>query len=397
MRLTLFIRTSDDSVRVLDLGAEELPSVLGRDSELAQIAVADSQVSRAHCVINRDGPQVFVEDLGSRNGTYINDQKITRHTLRDGEEIRIGSTRIRIEVPTSATADPLVGQKLGGFNLNAVIGKGRYGTVYRGLQVALARPVAVKVLAEEYRKDPERVQAFLTEARRAGRLNHPNLVQVHDVCQINEHYLLIMELMKCSMADLLRVQGPLSEEVVLSMICDVAKALAYAESQRLVHRDVKPDNILVNEEGIYKLADLGIATPIAANGQAIQERTFGSPHYVAPEQARGGVIDGRADLYALGATAWHVLTGSTLYTGSSRQVVTSHMNAPIPDLQDIVPSVSNGTAELIHDLLQKSPGDRPTNAEAVLLRIEQIRKKAMSASERLRTPRMRRRRARRHY
>lgn len=388
---TLHIASPDGSSKSIDLGSITLPAVIGRDSELAQIVVPDGQVSRAHCVISRDGSTFQVEDLGSRNGTLLNDKRIAKCPLKHGDQIKVGGTKVRIALfDTRDENHPLVGKRLGGFDLHSVLGKGRFGVVFRGVQVALSRPVAIKVLSDEYRSDPTKVQAFLTEARRAGRLNHPNLVQVHDVCQVDEHYLLIMELMKCSAMDQLEIQGPLPEPTVLKLLTDIAKALGYAESQRLVHRDVKPDNILVNEEGIYKLADLGIAAQIAADGVAHQERIFGSPHYVAPEQAKGGSIDARADLYALGATAWHLLTGKPVFAGTSRQVVAAHINAELPDLEALAPNASEGLIELVYELLEKDPSDRPANAADVVKRIEEIHKLARKEAVASR-PRIRRR------
>ncbi|HYE06024.1 MAG TPA: FHA domain-containing serine/threonine-protein kinase [Planctomycetota bacterium] len=398
MNSKLHVRTGEGQVRIVDLAATTFPCVLGRDSDLAQLAVPDSQVSRAHCVINRVEGRFVVEDLGSRNGTWLNEKKITKATLVHGDQVRIGGTRIRVEIDhRPVETDPLVGKRLAGFDLLAVLGRGRYGVVYRGLQVALNRPVAVKLLAEEYEKEPEKVQSFLTEARRAGRLNHPNLVQVHDVCEAEGRHLLIMELMRASMADHLKGNGPVPEDQALAMLSDIAKALAYAESQRLVHRDVKPDNILVNDEGSYKLADLGIAAAIADDGQARQERTFGSPHYCAPEQARGGAIDGRADLYALGATAWHVVAGSPPFSGSSRQVIAAHLNTELPDLHELVPTLSEPFVELVYDLMEKDPTERPAHAQDVIKLIEDVRKRAKDDSAvgpRVR-PRLRRRRRRR--
>ena len=394
---TLHLLSADGSERAIDIATLTLPAVIGRASELSQVVLVDGQVSRAHCVINREGGGFQVEDLGSRNGTFVNEKKIAKCPLKHGDSLRVGGTTIRLHLAEEAQ-DPLVGKRLGGFDLHSVLGKGRFGTVYRGVQVALSRPVAIKVLAEEYRGDPQRVQAFLTEARRAGRLNHPNLVQVHDVCQIDQYHLLIMELMKGSASDQLKAQGPLPEPVLLRLLTDIAKALGYAESQRLVHRDVKPDNVLVNDEGIYKLADLGIAAPINADGVAHQERIFGSPHYVAPEQARGGAIDGRADLYALGATAWHLLTGKPIFDGTSRQIVAAHITTEVPDLEALAPEASDGLVQLIYDLLEKDPTDRPANAAEVVKRIEdvhvQAQKDAVSSRPRLRRRIVRRRRRR---
>ncbi len=386
---------ADGGRRTLDLATLALPAVIGRDSELAQIVLVDSQVSRAHCVISKQGNGFQMEDLGSRNGTLLNGNRIPKSPLRHGDELKVGGTRIQVELVEGQTVnDPMVGKRLGGFDLHSVLGKGRFGTVYRGVQVALSRPVAIKVLGEDSRGDPQKVQSFLTEARRAGRLNHPNLVQVHDVCEIENQYLLIMELMKCSTSDMLKAQGPLSEPTVVGIITDTARALAYAETQRLVHRDVKPDNILVNEEGVFKLADLGIAMQLSDDGLAHQDRIFGSPHYVAPEQARGGAIDGRADLYGLGATAWHLLSGRTIFTGTSRQVVAAHINQELPELETLCPDLSEGMVELVYDLLEKQPTERPTNAAEVLKRLDEVQKQARREATASR-PRVRRRIVRR--
>ena len=374
MNLKLHLTIADHPNKVVDLTDATLPTVIGRDSEVSQVVIPDSQASRAHCSLDIEDEKVMVEDMGSRNGSWLNGQPITRARAYHGDILKLGKTHITFEIGDNKPIDPLVGQRLGGFELQEVVGRGRYGTVFKGSQINLGRQVAVKVLAEEYRGDPERVQAFLTEARRAGRLNHPNLVQVHDVCQVGDNYLLIMELMKGSTADILRDHGPMSDQLVLRVLQHIGRALGYAESQRLVHRDVKPDNILVNEEGLYKLADLGIAAPIAENGQATQERIFGSPHYVAPEQARGGSIDGRADLYALGATAWHLLTGKTVFQGSNRQVVLAHINTDPEDLDRLAPHANEDLVELIEDLLEKDPDDRPKDAAAVVARVDEILK-----------------------
>ena len=370
MSFILVIQPADGTARELDLNAIKLPFVAGRDSDLSQIVLADSQCSRAHCKFTESPDGIAVEDLDSRNGSWLNGNRIDKGILKPRDILRLGGTEITIE--ETAPPDPLEGKRLGGFELQEAMGRGSYGIVYRALQVNLGRTVAVKVLSDECRRDPALVQEFLTEARRAGRLNHPNLVQVHDVCQVDEQYLLVMELMNSTATDLLREDGPFSEAQLLQILRDMTKALAYAEGQRLVHRDVKPDNILVNDEGVFKLADLGIAAPIAENGVAMQERTFGSPHYVAPEQARGGAIDGRADLYALGATAWHLATGDTLFQGNSRQLVAHHCTTPIPDLRRLAPKLSPALVTLICQLLEKSPDRRPANAQEANKRIENI-------------------------
>jgi serine/threonine-protein kinase len=390
MALILVVQTADSEAREINLAEIRLPCVAGRDSDLSQIMISDTQASRAHCKFTAINGGLQVEDLDSRNGTWLNGNRIQKGVLIPGDLLRIGSTEITIE--ESAPPDPLEGRRLGGFELQEAMGRGSYGTVYRALQVNLGRAVAVKLLSEECSRDPKLVEEFLTEARRAGRLNHPNLVQVHDVLNIEGRHLLVMELMANTATGLLREEGRLSEQQLLEVMRDMTRALNYAESQRLVHRDVKPDNILINDEGVYKLADLGIAAPISDAGVAKQDKIFGSPHYVAPEQARGGAIDGRADLYALGASIWHLATGETLFQGTSRQLVAHQCNTPVPDLRRLAPKLSPPVISLILQLLEKNPDRRPVNAAEANKRVEQI---MATMTARAATPRVPVRRVRR--
>jgi serine/threonine protein kinase len=360
--MILMLRDHDGTTRTVDLDPAAPPLVIGRDADLAQVAVLDPQLSRVHCRIACVDGRWQIEDLSSRNGTWIAGQRITRHELRPGDRARIGGTVLSLDDAPSGP-DPLIGARIAGFAIEAPLGRGRYGAVYRGTQIALHRPVAIKILAERFARDPERVRAFLVEARRAGALNHPNLVQVHDVIADGARHLLVMELMTGSVGDLIGEHGPLDEETVMRILGDVSAALAFAEANRLVHRDVKPDNILCASDGTYKLADLGIAH---------QERIFGSPHYVAPEQARGGAIDGRADLYALGATAFHLLSGRPPFEGPTRDVVQAHLSTPPPDLRRLAPQVSQGMAQLVTRLLRKNPAERPRSASEVATMLERL-------------------------
>lgn len=269
------------------------------------------------------------------------------------------------------------------------------GEVYLAHDGQLQRPVALKVLSAAVRTDDDLRKRLEYEARAASALNHPNILTVYDVGQIGEEHFIATEYVDgvTLRQRMTRGEPPLSETIHIAV--QIASALSAAEAAGLVHRDVKPDNILVNEEGIYKLADLGIAAPIAENGVATQERIFGSPHYVAPEQARGGAIDGRADLYALGASAFHLLTGKTVFTGTNRQVVVAHISTPPPDLGKLVPQASDDLVELVMELLEKDPDDRPENADEVAERIEELLKqpqKPRAASMPRRVKRVRRRR-----
>ncbi|TVR16367.1 MAG: FHA domain-containing protein [Planctomycetota bacterium] len=401
MAFKLSYVTADGSYRAYDLMKIKDSLIIGRDRQMSKLVIPDSQVSRSHCAISRNGKKFYVEDLGSRNGTWVNQQRIDKMEVRSGDVIRIGGVDLHLGSESKADAsghsDPLLGRNLGGFELMEILGRGSYGTVYRGLQVALGRPVAIKVLADRHQRQPEQVQLFLNEARAAGRLNHPNVVQVHDVREVEGFFLLIMELVTGgSMADRLRIEGPLGDEVICSIIEDIGHALGYAESQRLVHRDVKPDNILSNTDGVFKLADLGIAAPISDDGHARQAKAFGSAHYVAPEQARGGNIDGRADIYALGASAWHLATGRTMFEGTARQIVSSHMNDERPDLAPLAPNCSPELRQLINQMISRDPEERPRSGNDVAAQARAIREgTAAPASRRMPTVASGRRRVRR--
>lgn len=373
MHLRLHITDPEGKTAIQDLSDKVLPLVIGRDSEVADITILDGQASRRHCGIESNSEHQFIaRDMGSRNGTWVNGRLLTICPLRHGDCIRIGRTHLTIECDANHPIEPLLGKVMGGYELQEVLGRGSFGTVFKGMQLALGRPVGIKVLAAEASANPEQVQSFLTEARRAGCLNHPNLLNVHDVLQVGDHHLLIMELMKCSATDLLRLHGVLDERAALTLADHIGRALSYAEGQRLVHRDVKPDNILLTEEGVYKLADLGIAAHISADGQAHQQNIFGSPHYVAPEQARGLAIDGRADIYGLGATIWHLVTGRPLFEGTNRELIAHHVNTPIPDLAELVPALSHDFVDLVSDMLEKDPVDRPPHAMDVVERAMEI-------------------------
>ncbi|MCX8039016.1 MAG: serine/threonine-protein kinase [Planctomycetota bacterium] len=370
MATRLVMRANDGTTRAIDLEPGPAGVIIGRLAEHAEIVIPDAQVSRAHCRLRPSEEGWVVEDLGSRNGTWLNGQRVQRAVVMPGDRLRIGSCVLHLEA--AEDPDPLLGAQIAGYAFESLIGRGRFGAVYRGLQLALRRPVALKVLSPEQARNPERVRAFLAEARRMGALNHPHVVQVHDIVTAGEHYFIVMELMAGSLGEVLDREGALPEARVRAVLHHIAQALAYAASQRLVHRDVKPDNILFDEAGTYKLADLGIAETIAADGKAHQQRIVGSPLYVAPEQAAGQALDVRADLYALGATAFHLLAGRPVFEGSPSELVQAHLHRPAPDVRSVARGVSLGMAQIVARLLRKRPEERYASAEELLRALERL-------------------------
>jgi serine/threonine-protein kinase len=307
----IVIESGPSRGKVIELPAEAVSA--GRDSG-CPIHIPDGRVSRQHFTISEGKEGWCVEDAGSRNGTYVNGRRIARQTLRGGDLIRVGETFISF---STEPVDQLVGKTVAGYRIERRIGRGGMGTVYRAVQLSLDRPVAFKVLSPSLQEDREFVERFLAEARSAGKLNHPNVVQVFNAGEVDGVFFLSMEYMVGgSLQELLDAKGGVPVEKALAMTLDAARALVWAEEQGIVHRDIKPDNLLLDEHGTVKVADFGLAADsrksktLYAGGKVL-----GTPGYMAPEQALGKLVDHRADIYALGSTLYAALAGCAPYQG----------------------------------------------------------------------------------
>ncbi len=254
-----------------------------------------------------------------------------------------------------------VGATFGGYEILAELGAGGMGVVYRARDTTLERIVALKTLAPALSKDAAYVQRFLKEARAVARLNHPNIVQIYDFgCEEAIYYLAMEFVDGRSLGHHLRA-GRFPESVALGVIRQACTALAVAHAEGLVHRDIKPDNLMLTTKGVLKLVDLGIAKRVnedqslTLTGQAI-----GTPHYVSPEQIRGQKdIDARADIYSLGATLYHLVTGRTPFTGASGALVlTMHLIEPLPDPRQYEPSLSEGLCRILGKMMAKDREER---------------------------------------
>lgn len=262
-------------------------------------------------------------------------------------------------------------QQLPGFRVHKIVGRGASGTVLKATQLSLDRPVAIKVLPRRLSADAEAVAALYAEGRAAASLNHQNIVRAYDVQQAGDCYFFVMEFVEGkTVADALRENGPYAEEPALDIIIAMADALAHAHAQGLIHRDVKPRNIILTAAGVPKLADLGLARVMADVDAARAERgrALGTPLYIAPEQIRGEeVIGPPADIYGLGATFYHMVTGKPPFQAADRdQVFQMHLKmAPAPPV-DLAPDLTVGLSEVIEKMLAKDPKDRYTTCESLL-------------------------------
>ena len=235
-------------------------------------------------------------------------------------------------------AEPFIGRLLmGQFQIQSVCGHGATGTVYRAVQAGMERAVAVKVLRADLLKDADVVRRFVREARAGAKLNHQNIATVHLVGQTDEGVpFIVMEYVEgLALASILAVGKPLPLGRIAHLGTQIASALSEAHSQGIVHRDLKPENILLTERrgetDVVKVVDFGIAKMIAhaAPGEDPISRmgtVFGTPHYIAPEQASGQAVDGRADIYSLGCILYECLTGEPPFVGTPMQVIHQHLN-----------------------------------------------------------------------
>jgi len=241
----------------------------------------------------------------------------------------------RVGVRGVAHVSPADDAWLPGYRKVAEIARGSMGTVYRAVQTSLDREVAVKTLHRSLAEDPEYIRRFLVEARLAGSLSHPNVVGVIDAGESGGTYYIAMEFVEGStVSRLLGESGRLEARRALLVAFQVALGLEHARRKGLIHRDVKPCNILVRDDGVAKLADLGLARSVIEQRLAgsPMDRVVGTPDYMSPEQITiENDIDARADVYALGATLFHMLTGRPPFADATTlDVLKRHLDAPRP-------------------------------------------------------------------
>jgi eukaryotic-like serine/threonine-protein kinase len=255
-----------------------------------------------------------------------------------------------------ATQIEVMGER---YQLQEPIGRGGMSTIYRGRDLRMDRVVAVKVLREAYSTDAKFVARFQREAKAASALKHPNIVQVYDYGQTDGKYYLIMELVEgTNLHSYLHARGVLDVDRSVIIAHDVALGLGAAHRRGIVHRDVKPQNILVGQDGSIKLTDFGIAWVKEGNAKRLTTTgmTLGTVHYYAPEQARGEIVSPAADVYALGIVMYEMLTGHTPFDGKNPVVVAMQhiQDAPIPPRQ-CNPSIPAALEELMLRCLEKVP------------------------------------------
>ena len=283
----------------------------------------------------------------------------------------------RLDVMDTTTADPLIGQLLDGrYRIDTRVARGGMATVYTGFDTRLDRVVAIKVMHSALAEDDEFVERFRREAKSAARLSHPNVVGIYDQGEDAGRVYLVMEYVDGqTLRALLRERGRLTPGEALSVLEGLLAALAAAHAAGIVHRDVKPENILIDEAGHIDVADFGLARAIEATSHTVADgRLIGTVAYLAPEQVESGAADARTDIYAAGVVLFEALTGGPPYTGDTPLAVAyRHVNEDVPAPSAVLPGLPPSLDDLVLRATRRDPDERPQDATGFLADVRRAR------------------------
>ncbi|WP_171472773.1 serine/threonine-protein kinase [Frigoriglobus tundricola] len=306
----------------------------------------------------------------------------------DADDFSVAATKPAEDPPAAEPGTGDIPARLGGYEVLEVLGKGGMGAVLLGRQISLNRKVAIKVMRPEIAQNPTFVARFTREAYAAAQLTHHNVVQIYDIGEDKGQHFFSMEFVHGrSLMDLLQEQGRLGPEAAVGYALQAARGLRQGHNQGMVHRDVKPANLLVNGEGIVKVADLGLVklpsdgadgdadlSALAGGGADLTGAgmAVGTPAFMAPEQATGSAaVDARADVYSLGCTLYTLVTGRPPFAGASApEVMSKHLTEPVVPPEAIVKRVPGALSAILMTMLAKDPDERYQSMDEVIAALE---------------------------
>jgi serine/threonine-protein kinase len=260
------------------------------------------------------------------------------------------------------------------YKIIELIGRGGMAYVYKAQDLKLNRYVAVKILREEYTENEQFIKKFDRESQAAAGLSDPNIVSVYDVGVDGDVYFIVMEYVDgITLKQYLTQKGRLDYEEATNFIIDIAEALKCAHEHGIIHRDIKPQNIMLTSDLTPKVTDFGIARAITSATITMTNQTMGSVHYISPEQARGGYVDARSDLYSLGIMYYELLTGELPFDDdNSVSIAIKHIQEDITPPNEINPDIPQSVSDVVVRLCQKKPEDRYQNCEELIEDLDQI-------------------------
>jgi serine/threonine protein kinase len=334
------------------------------ETELARIVVEQRLATQEEVQLCAD---LAARTAAEGNQRSLSDVLVEHGAVTPGQ---IGRVKRLLEESRGA-------QEIPGYRVMEKLGSGAMAHVFKGKQLSLDRLVAIKVLPRQLSENAEYVERFYKEGKAAAKLNHANIVQAIDVGEAGGFHYFVMEYVEGhTLHDELIAHKVFSEKEALRVIIQVAKALEHAHAQGLIHRDVKPKNIMIAKDGTVKLADMGLVRAVS-DAQAAQKeagRAFGTPYYISPEQIRGELdIDFRADIYSLGATLYHLVTGRVPFDGPTPQaVMMKHLKEPLIPPDHINTNLSAGIGEVVEVMMAKDRDRRYASTSDLLLDLEAI-------------------------
>ncbi|MCB9893269.1 MAG: serine/threonine protein kinase [Planctomycetes bacterium] len=283
---------------------------------------------------------------------------VDEHTL-----LEVGSDSATSPQANQPPAEPELNLKFGQVRVTRELGAGGMGKVYKGQHLGLDVPVAVKTMSEALARDAMGRQRFLREARTAAKLDHPNIVRVLDVAEESGIPYITMEFVDgTDLSALLKKHGPLDGMAALKVVAQVADGLSHAHAQGIVHRDIKPHNIFVAKDGRVKLGDFGLARAVEATTElTMPGAAIGTAHYMSPEQSNGHELDQRSDIYSLGITAWHLITGAPPYSGTTPvSIAVQHVNNDVPYEREKFGHLPDAAVYLLIAMTNRDANQRPS-------------------------------------
>lgn len=329
------------------------------DTVIGRLVVEKGLATQAdveQCMMLTESASHDGKDVGGLAGMLVSQNVVTERQLQ----------RLKPELDEQKSS-----RQIPGYQMLSKLGAGAMATVYKARQLSLDRIVAIKVLPQKHNKDSNFIQRFYDEGKAAAKLNHANIVGAYDVGHAGEYHYFVMEYVDGrTVYDDISKKGAYRETDALKITMDVAEALSHAHGQGFIHRDVKPKNIMITNEGTVKLADMGLARAVTDREAAEAEagKAYGTPYYISPEQIRGEIeIDFRADIYALGATAYHMVTGRVPFEGANPSIVMrKHLSEELEPPDHLNESLSPGFSEIIEICMAKSPKKRYVTTQDLL-------------------------------